>query len=86
METETMDYRNPYQARAFFPRLRPGQSASAEARREAVARQAARIMRSYVLPGVAPMTCMQRVILLVLAVFMALVLFGLLGLFLPPPR
>jgi hypothetical protein len=57
---------------------------SEEARRREAARQVARVMRGYAVPGIPPFTTLQRITILVLALFLALTLFGMAALILPP--
>lgn len=58
---------------------------SDDRRREEAAKQAARLMNRYQIPGVAPLTLLEKVEIVVLALVLALVLFGMIGIILPPP-
>lgn len=57
---------------------------SQDRRREEAAKQAARLMNRYEIPGVAPLTFLQKVEMVMLALVLALVLFGMIGILLPP--
>jgi len=55
-------------------------------RREELARRAARVINSYAIPGIGPLTFREIVKIVLLALFLALTLFGMLGAVLPPPH
>ncbi len=51
---------------------------------DAAARRAARLMNGYTIPGVEPLSLVEKVGIVILALLIALTLFGMAGLVLPP--